>query len=103
MGTLVYGPQRREISFDDRFVAHLEVAMLSKLRRQEPFAFTWKDALADGSVRHTIWVYPSIPLEFVFDDDLAGPLNRAWIEELMKSANRGNLQVRPEPEPALNA
>ena len=57
--------------------------------------------------RSTIWVHPTIPLRFVFDEPEAPELSREWIEELMRSANStgGILLVvehidAEEPEPA---
>lgn len=105
MGRLLYGTLAREIVIDDRLLAHLEVAMLSKLRRREPFALTWQcENGDDGGRRHTVWVSSEIELEFVFDEARTPPLNRQWIEELLLAADRGNLQLRPEPvsgEPEL--
>lgn len=96
MGQLLYGPHRREITLDDRLLSHLEVAILTKLRRQEAFAFTWQDDTGAG--RHTIWIYPSIPLEFAYSRSAPSELNRAWVEALVASSNRGNMHVAPEPD-----
>jgi hypothetical protein len=34
-----------------------------------------------------VWLHPSIPLRFVFDEPDAPDLSRRWIEELAHSAN----------------
>ena len=53
----------------------------------------------DGETRgrSTIWLHPSIPLRFVFDDPEPTELNRAWIEELAQSASSsGGIQLTEE-------
>jgi hypothetical protein len=46
-----------------------------------------------------MWLNPSIGLEFQFDGNREASLNKAWLDELMASANSGGgLQVPPEPE-----
>jgi hypothetical protein len=47
-----------------------------------------------------VWLHPSIPLRFVFDDPEPALLSRAWIEVLANSANSsGGLMLVPEPPP----
>ena|ERR1700712_2757170 len=87
MGTLIYGPASNTIAIDDRDLAHLHVVMLAKLRRGEAFAFNWDRATETGIGRNIVWVHPSTYLEFVFDGPPQIPLNRAWIDALMKRAN----------------
>lgn len=41
MGTLFYGDNRFAIGIDDRSLAHLQLVILAKLRRDESFSFTW--------------------------------------------------------------
>lgn len=87
MGRLVYGGSEPAISIDDRALAHLKVVIATKLRRQESFTLSWQHAEGDTAGRSTIWLHPSIPLRFVFDDAESAPLNHKWIEELMHSVN----------------
>jgi hypothetical protein len=98
MGKLLYGPQQRELEIDDRALAHLKVVILSKLRRGESFAFSWENVAADGSGRGTIWLAPSIPLEFFFYGSRRPVLNRGWIQLLTSTAERGELHLTPEPD-----
>ncbi len=99
MGRLVYGSGETEIDFDDRVLAHLKVVMVTKLRRDESFLLSWQHGQEDGSGRSSIWVHPAIPLHFRFYGNKQPPLNRAWIEEMMLSANStGGLRIVPEPE-----
>lgn len=37
--------------------------------------------------RSTIWIHPSIPLRFVFEEDDAPQINVRWVEQLMHTAN----------------
>lgn len=87
MGSIQYGGSEDPIHIEDRALAHLKVVIATKLRRQESFTLSWKHADGDAVGRSTIWVHPSIPLRFVFDDPDATALNARWIEELMHSAN----------------
>ncbi|WP_307361834.1 DUF7882 family protein [Microbacterium murale] len=87
MGSIQYGGSDAPIHIEDRALAHLKVVIATKLRRQESFTLSWKHADGDTVGRSTIWVHPSIPLRFVFDDPDAASLNAQWIERLMHSAN----------------
>lgn len=98
MGKLIYGPLGTQFEIDDRALAHVQVTILSKLRRGESFSFTWKPAGDSGEGRSVVWFHPSHTVHFKFNGSKAPALNRAWIEELMASANSvGGLQITPEP------
>lgn len=43
-------------SAEDRTLAHVEAAIETKLRRGEPFMFTWNIDTAEGSGRTSVWV-----------------------------------------------
>lgn len=87
MGTIYYGGSATPIHIDDRALAHLKVVIATKLRRSESFTVTWRHPDDQPRGRSTIWLHPSIPLRFVFDDPEPTELSRAWIEELASSAN----------------
>lgn len=87
MGTIYYGGSATPIHIEDRALAHLKVVIATKLRRGESFTVTWQHPDDQPRGRSTIWVHPSIPLRFVFDDPEPASLSRAWIEELATSAN----------------
>jgi hypothetical protein len=93
MGTLVYdGGDAAEL--DDRTLAHLQVIIVNKLRRQESFPFTWSD---EGRSM-TIWLSPNTPLAFVYHGSRRSPLNRAWLEDLaVVAGSTAGLAVTPEP------
>ena len=99
MGRLYYGTQAEAVELDDRALMHLQLVILTKLRRSEQFAFTWDRPIDQGSGRQTLWVEPSIPLRFVYERRTSGDFNREWVDRLMGSANGPNgLTVLPEPE-----
>jgi hypothetical protein len=87
MGILHYGTDSAPIHIADRALAHLKVVVVAKLRRQESFTVSWQHPEEDGRGRSTIWMHPSIPVRFEFDEPVAPELNRSWIEELAQSAS----------------
>lgn len=103
MGKLIYGTDVREIEIDDRVLAHLKIAIIAKLRRSESFSLSWEHGAQNGGGRSTVWIHESIPLQFVFFGSRPPSLNRAWVDELMASANSGSMQILPEPAEAPKA
>lgn len=96
MGTLTYDSSLTA-DFDDRVLAHLQVVIGAKLRRNESFYFTWKDDQSIGDGRSAIWVHPSIPLAFKFFGSRPPALNREWIDAMMLLANSpAGLSIPPE-------
>ncbi|MBT2500662.1 hypothetical protein J7E25_16310 [Agromyces sp. ISL-38] len=87
MGTLYYGDSGTPIGIDDRALAHLKVAIVTKLRRGESFTVSWRHGDDQPRGRSTLWLHHSIPLRFVFDEAEPPELSREWIEDLMRSAN----------------
>lgn len=101
MGVLRYGAHGMEVDIDDRSLAHLQTVMTSKLRRGEPFLFSWTNSLTIGSGRSSIWIDPGIPLFFRYYNAGATPINREWLVMLMASANTvAGLTFCEEPQPA---
>jgi len=108
VGTLYYGDSGTPIGIDDRALAHVKVAITTKLRRGESFTLSWVHPQGEAPGRSTIWVHPSISLRFVFDSPDPADLSRHWVEELMRSANStGGITLveeliavgAPEPSP----
>ncbi|MET3769239.1 hypothetical protein ABIB15_001930 [Marisediminicola sp. UYEF4] len=99
MGVLLYGSHGMEIDIDDRALAHLQIVITSKLRRNERFLFSWTNSLTVGSGRSSVWMDPGIPLYFRYFHSGASAINRAWIDALMESANSvSGLQFTSEPD-----
>nr|WP_259486266.1 hypothetical protein [Herbiconiux gentiana] len=88
-----------EIELDDRLLAHLRLVILTKMRNHEAFSLSWTLEPGQGSGRETLWVHPSIPLRFRFYGSRHAAINRAWIEQMVQAANRGDLRIMPEPLP----
>lgn len=86
MGTLVYGDSGR-FDIDDRTLAHLKIAITTKLRRQESFLLNWTIPAEQGSGRVSIWLSPGVPLQFVFSVPRPPELNRQWLEALERSSH----------------
>ncbi len=99
MGTLTYDSKLTG-SFDDRVLAHLQIVIWAKVRRGEPFSFTWTEGGRNGYGRTSVWISPNISLAFEYFGGKTPLINPAWINALSKSANSpGGLQVVPEPSP----
>lgn len=87
MGTLFYGSSDTPIEIEDRALAHLKVIIATKLRRGESFTLSWTHPEGQQGGRSTIWLHPSIPLRFVFDEAEQPELSRQWMDELASSAH----------------
>lgn len=103
MGFLQYDQVR--IEFDDRLLSHLEVVIVSKLRRHESFAMTWRESEENGDGRSTIWLDCSHHLFFRFDGSRAPLLDRKWIERLSELAmsSSGLIVVDEDGQPLTGA
>ena len=98
MGTLLYGLPPAEIEIEDRLLAHLKPVIVAKLRRAEPFLLSWSIATEDGSGRRSIWMHPSIPLQFAFVGSRRPLLNKAWLDQMMQAASSNEgLIIMDEP------
>lgn len=98
MGELIYGGETR-YEMEDRTLAHVKVAAGAKLRRQESFYLSWVVPASAGSGRVSLWLSPSIPLQFHFLGNTAPALNPVWLRamELTAVSDRGMI-VLPEKE-----
>lgn len=98
MGYLIYGAGA-EYEIDDRVLAHLKIAIVAKLRLQESFLVNWSLSAADGSGRVSIWLSPSVPVQFRFSESEPPDLNKLWLQALARSSHssRGMIVI-PEDE-----
>lgn len=95
MGMLYYDGTAIEI--DDRTLAHLKVAVVQKLRRQEAFTVSWTHPPGSDGGRSTLWMHPAIPLRFVFTEPESPELHTEWLEEILRTANStGGIQLTRE-------
>ncbi len=98
MGKFIYGAPSITVDVEDRVLAHLKVVIVAKLRRGESFTFSWHKAAESGSGHSSVWLNPSVPLEFDFVGSKAPTLNKLWLEELVQLANSpAGLRIIPEP------
>ncbi|GEC76215.1 DUF7882 family protein [Microbacterium maritypicum] len=98
MGTLEYNSSRPPIQVDDQTLTHLKIVIGTKLRRPESFMMTWLPRDEVPASRLTIWLHPSIPLIFAFDDAVLRPSDPARIERMMEHvAARGELVLDQLP------
>jgi hypothetical protein len=102
VGTMYYGGSATPIHIEDRALAHLKVVIATKLRRNESFTVSWQHPVDQPRGRSTIWLHPSIPLRFVFDDPEPAALSQRWIEELAHSSHStgGIMLLAENIEPA---
>jgi hypothetical protein len=95
MGKLHYGSPPATFEIDDRTLVHAELVVLAKLRRNESFALTID---ADGGGRSTLWLNAASDLRFEVDSQ-NHDINRAWLDELIDSANTTvGMRLVPEPD-----
>ena len=98
MGTLLYGTPPSALEMSDRLLSHLKPVIVNKLRRGESFLLSWESSRDEGSGRWSLWMHPSIPLQFRFDGSRAPSLNRNWLDALALSAGSAEgLRVIAEP------
>ena len=97
MGRFIYeGSVKTEL--EDRALTHLQLVMTAKLRRAEPFNFTWREDLSVGGGRTTVWVHARSSLVFKYSGSRQPAINREWIEALAFTANApSGLYLVPEP------
>ena len=86
MGRFIYeGDVKTEI--EDRALTHVQLVMTAKLRRGEPFGFSWKEDVSIGGGRTTVWVHGGSALVFKYSGSRQPSINREWIEALAFTAN----------------
>lgn len=96
MGKFIYGTMATSAEVDDRVLAHLRIAIMTKLRRGESFMFELE--MGDGSGRRTFWMHPSVPVQLQFYGSRQPRINPAWVEALLQSASGlAGLTIVPEP------
>jgi len=86
VGKLTYD-HSLSVDFEDRTLAHLQIVIGMKLRRGEPFYFSWKDDQQVGNGRTAIWLHPSIPLVYKFYGSRLPRINGDWVRALEVAAN----------------
>lgn len=99
MGKFIYGATAVSVDLEDRSLAHLRVAIMTKLRRNESFMFDID--VGGGNGRRTFWIHPAVPIQFHFFGGRPPRLNRAWVEDMIRLASSTTgLVIPPEPKEA---
>lgn len=97
MGKFIYDGLVK-VDFEDRLLLHLQMVIAAKLRRGEPFNFTWKDDSSIGDGRTTVWMHPRTSIVYKYYGSRRPGVNRAWIEALAYTASTpAGLHIIPEP------
>ncbi len=100
MGKFIYegGPK---VEIEDRALTHLQLVMTAKLRRGEPFSFSWREDASVGGGRTTVWIHAGSSLVYKYFGSRQPSINRAWIDSLAFTANApSGLYLIPEPTDA---
>jgi hypothetical protein len=98
MGELFYDGSV-EIDFEDRVLAHLQIVITAKLRRNESFLLSWRDDHSMGDGRSAIWLHPAVGQRHKYFGERMPRINPAWIAALTDLANSaGGLYVVAEPD-----
>lgn len=96
MGTLIYG-YGQKFEFDDRLLAHVKIALVTKLRRHESFLLNWEVPPEQGGGRISLWISREIPMAFAFAGSRPPTLNEQWMEALLMTSQRtGGMVIMPE-------
>lgn len=97
MGSFRYNNAVRT-DIEDRALAHMQIVVGNKLKRGEPFFFTWRDDTSLGDGRHAVWIHPAAALDFKYYGSRSPKINHAWLEALSHTANSpAGLHMVSEP------
>lgn len=97
MGRFIY-EDNAKVEIEDRALTHLQMVISAKLRRGEPFPFSWREDASVGGGRTTVWVSATSALVFKYYGSRPPSINRAWIEALAFTASSpSGLYLVPEP------
>ncbi|WP_336643787.1 DUF7882 family protein [Microbacterium sp. MMO-113] len=97
MGKFIYEGGLK-VDIEDRALSHLQLVISAKLRRGEPFAFTWKEDASTGGGRTTVWVHAGSSLVYKYFGSRQPAINRAWVDALAFTASSPTgLYLTPEP------
>lgn len=95
MGTLTFGSPQHVCTIDDRALMHLQIVIITKLRRGERFRF-WCDHEGGPSM---VWMSPDIPLQFHFHGPTDTKINPEWVSALERTAGSAQgLHLLEEPD-----
>lgn len=89
MGYIVYDGKVLEFKVEDRLLAHLQIVIVNKFRRNESLMFSWREPAETGDGRATVWLSPNIGLRFKFAGGRTPDINPTWLAALYSAADSG--------------
>ncbi|MFD4422363.1 ATP-dependent DNA ligase [Agromyces sp. NPDC058484] len=96
MGTFTYNGTLT-VEFEDRLLAHLQWVIMTKLRRNESFIFSWTKAEEAGGGRTSVWIDRHIPVVFDYPTSVVPEMSREWATGLMNTTFQvAGLQIIPD-------
>ena len=84
MGTLKY--DGTTVEFPDRVLAHIEIVVVQKLRRQEAFFMFWHESEGGGG-RTGVWMHPAALVTFHYASSAPAEVDRDWVARLVAGAS----------------
>lgn len=97
MGHLQYASE--QFNIDDRTLAHVQLVIVAKLRKNEAFVLSWGIDSTHGSGRRSLWIDRYIPILFQFDGSRRIQINRRWLDAMtQRSYTATGLELMPESE-----
>lgn len=86
MGRLHYGDDGAIAQLADEDLEHLQVVIVNKLRRSEPFLLTID---SDDALEPTLafWIHEHADLRFAFDHREQSPTDRSRLEHMIQQAS----------------
>ncbi|HEX5728421.1 hypothetical protein [Microbacterium sp.] len=99
MGTLEYVAAQYIAEIDDRTLAHLQIVICNKLRRDERFTLRLEPGDGTSGPVTVMWLTSALPLLFTYSRPTRHDINGAWLQLLADAAtSNAGLWVVPEPE-----
>ena len=89
MGYIVYDGEILEFKVEDRLLAHLQIVIANKFRKNESLMFSWREPAETGDGRATVWLSPNIGLRFKFAGGRMPEINPTWLAALYEAADSG--------------
>lgn len=97
MGTLHYGASRTSLRMDDRALAHLQVVITTKLRRNEGFLLQWDRPVESGSGRGGFWIHPNCDIAYDYEGGREAKLDHDELDRMMVAASAtGGVRITAE-------
>ncbi|WP_336991013.1 DUF7882 family protein [Leucobacter sp. VD1] len=85
MGHLIYGGTRYE--FEDRQLAHLQLALERSLSRHGSFRMSWFPAADEDTQKTSLWMTPDVALDFEYGDSTPPQINEAWVAIMERASH----------------